>query len=38
MILATVAVAFLTIALSSCDRKTCPTYSEVQTSEVENKG
>ena len=36
--IALIAFAFMCVALASCDRHTCPTYSKASESPVENRG
>lgn len=38
IILTVAAIAFLSVVLSSCDRQSCPTYSQTEVKAVENKG
>ncbi|MBS1594882.1 MAG: hypothetical protein JSS76_01920 [Bacteroidetes bacterium] len=36
--IAILAFAFMCVALASCDRHTCPTYSKTTETSVENRG
>ena|GEM_PF-1756356 len=36
--IAIIAFAFMCVALASCDRHTCPTYSKAPEKTIENKG
>jgi hypothetical protein len=36
--IAMIAFAFMCVALASCDRHTCPTYSKTSEATIDNKG
>ncbi|HEY0261484.1 MAG TPA: hypothetical protein VGB95_00545 [Chitinophagales bacterium] len=38
MLIAVAVLTALTFALSSCDKHTCPTYSQAETTQTENNG